>query len=531
MRGPMEISDPSMSDSALNAAREVAKTLIPPVPETVRYMPGDCVLLIGPSEILLKRLDALRVAGLRPALLCTDLSDISSLPRGLRALPGRLFDLSGWMGAFTARMSTAQQPLSLAPLSFNEDGHFDWVLDFSATPSIQSAVPPLGFYKLPQDDFPALKRTLLEIAGRVRSVYEKPRYFQLDTDMCAHRRQSVQGCSACLSVCATGAITSDKESIRIEPNLCQGCGSCALVCPSGAVRYAHPKPGFSLARLKVMLAAWRATGSEPTGLWIVGETVEGEPPQGWLPYPVAEPASLGLEFWLAALALGFGQVAIASDKMPDETRTALQAQITLAQAILSGLGLRQRIAWAGEHIPTPDLPAYSDAGLPVTDDKRTLLFAAIDALIAGAGTLPAGIALPAGPFGEVRIDPAKCTLCAACVRICPAEALSLPGTTTQLAFTEERCLQCGLCVNVCPEKAVSLIPRLPTSKVARQTPRVVAEAEMFACAGCGKPFATQAMIERSRAIMADHPMFQGKQARLMELCPDCRQRAMAGVPV
>jgi hypothetical protein len=59
---------------------------------------------------------------------------------------------------------------------------------------------------------------------------------------------------------------------------------------------------------------------------------------------------------------------------------------------------------------------------------------------------------------------------------------------------------------------------------------VVAEAEMFACTGCGKPFATRAMIERSRAMMAGHPMFQGEQAKLMTLCPDCRQRAMAGCP-
>lgn len=38
------------------------------------------------------------------------------------------------------------------------------------------------------------------------------------------------------------------------------------------------------------------------------------------------------------------------------------------------------------------------------------------------------------------------------------------------------------------------------------------------------------MIARSRVMMVGHPMFQGEQVRLMTLCPDCRQRAMAGVP-
>lgn len=32
------------------------------------------------------------------------------------------------------------------------------------------------------------------------------------------------------------------------------------------------------------------------------------------------------------------------------------------------------------------------------------------------------------------------------------------------------------------------------------------------------------------AFVQAHPMFQGAQVRLMIMCPDCRQRAMAGVP-
>ncbi|MBI1285163.1 MAG: 4Fe-4S dicluster domain-containing protein [Thiobacillus sp.] len=525
-----------MSETALNSTSTIDHTLFAPTSATVRYAPGNTVLLIGPSELLLKHLEAYRVAGLRPALLCTDLPDASCLPRGLRALPGRLAGLSGWMGAFTAHMATLQQPMSLAPLSFNEDGHFDWVLDFSSPSSVRLAVPPLGYYALSPDDFPALKRVLLEIAGRVRSGYEKPRYFELDANRCAHRRQSVEGCSACLSVCAAGAISSAKDSVRIEPNLCQGCGSCALVCPSGAVRYTQPKAGFSLTRLQAMLAAWKATGSWPVGLWIFDETTESEPPQGWLPYPVAEMAGLGLEFWLAALAMGLDEVAIVARKLPDETRVALQAQITLAQALLAGMGLRQIISW-GEDIKTgldhqkPLESARPCAELPVTDDKRQLLFAAIDALLGLVETPPLSIPLPAGPLGEIRIDPALCTLCTACVQICPAAALSLPDNPTQLTFTEARCVQCGICANACPEQAITLMPRLLASRSARQAPRVVAEAEMFACCGCGKPFATKSQIERSRALMAGHPMFQGNQARLMELCPECRQRAMAGVGI
>lgn len=522
-----------MQTTALRSARAAASAMTSPIHELVRYTPGNCVLLIGPSEILLKRLEMFRVAGLRPALLCTDMPDVEQLSHGLRALPGQLADLSGWMGAFTARMKTRQAPVELAPLSFHDDGHFDWVLDFSEIPQVRTAVPPLGYYPLVAEDFPGLKRVLLEIAGRVRTGFEKPRYFSFDASLCAHSRQGVGGCNACLSACAARAITSEKEMVRIEPNLCQGCGSCALVCPSGAVRYAHPTPSISLSRLHAMLAAWKAEGGGPVGLWIFAEAAAAEIPSGWLPWSVKEPASLGLEFWLAALASGCNRVAVTVGDAPTETCRALDEQLAIGQGLLAALGFPAAlglVANSADLDALPTMPPLLATDLPVSDDKRTLLYAALDALILQAQTPLVSIPLNAGPMGEVQIAADKCTLCAACVRICPTEALSLPGTTLQLAFTEERCLQCGLCANVCPEQAVTLVPRLLTSRTARHAPRVVAESEPFACTGCGKQFATRAMIERSRTMMANHPMFQGEQARLMMLCPDCRQKAMAGVP-
>lgn len=525
----------SPPNTALVAAREAGNGLTAPVPDSVRYAPGDCALLVGPAETLLKRLEAVRLAGLHPALLCTDFPDPDSLPRGLRALSGEIADVSGWMGTFRARTQGRDGAVDLAPLSFHEDGHFDWVLDFSA--SARRLVPPPGYYTLATDDFPALKKALLEIAGRLRGGYEKPRYFNFTESLCAHRRQEIPGCQACLSVCPASAISAEKESIRIEPHLCQGCGTCALVCPSGAVRYAHPGPGFSLTRLQAALSAWRDAGGGPVGVWIATPAQAEDIPEGWLPQIVDEAASLGLEFWLAALVVGANRVAIAAGMLPAETRRALEDQIGVGRAILAGLGwptalgladTARELATLSETLPA--MPTMHPAALPVGDGKRELLFAAIDALTGGGRTDAVDFALPAAaPMGDVRIAADKCTLCAACVRICPAGALNLPGTTSQLAFTEQQCLQCGLCLNVCPEKAVTLAPRLLVAAGARRAPRVVAEADMFACTGCGTPFASRAMIERSRAIMADHPMFQGDQARLMTLCPDCRQRAMAGV--
>ena len=277
------------------------------------------------------------------------------------------------------------------------------------------------------------------------------------------------------------------------------------------------------------LTAWRQAGGGPVGIWIGAEAA----PADWLPFALASPASLGLEFWLAALMAGANRVAVATGLMEPETRQALAAQIELGKALLAGLGLPVALGLAesaDELEGLPTLPEAMPLPPPAGEDKRRLLFATLDALLARARPETVALGLPAGaPLGEVRIAADRCTVCCACARICPTQALTLPGSG-QIAFREENCTQCGLCRNVCPEKAVALEPRLLVYAAARRAPRVLAQADLFPCAGCGIPFVPRALIERSRALMVDHPMFQGDQARLMTLCPDCRQKAMAGVP-
>jgi len=512
--------------AAPQAARAVLSQPLPDPTATVRYTPGDCALLVGPAEILLKALEAVRLAGLRPALLCTDFPDPDGLPRGLRAVSGELAEARGWMGAFRATTGGKAGALDLAPLSFHADGHFDWVLDFTGA---RRAAPPPGYHTLPAGDFAALKAALLKIAGQLRQGHEKPRYFSLDDNLCAHRRQEIPGCSTCLAVCPAGAINGGKESVHIEPHLCLGCGTCALVCPGGAARHVHPGTARQIGRLDVALTAWRQAGGGPVGIWIGAEAA----PADWLPFALASPASLGLEFWLAALMAGANRVAVATGRMEPETRQALAAQIELGKALLAGLGLPVALGLAesaDELEGLPTLPEAMPLPPPAGEDKRRLLFATLDALLARARPETVALGLPAGaPLGEVRIAADRCTVCCACARICPTQALTLPGSG-QIAFREENCTQCGLCRNVCPEKAVALEPRLLVSAAARRAPRVLAQADLFPCAGCGIPFVPRALIERSRALMVDHPMFQGDQARLMTLCPDCRQKAMAGVP-
>jgi nitroreductase/ferredoxin len=57
---------------------------------------------------------------------------------------------------------------------------------------------------------------------------------------------------------------------------------------------------------------------------------------------------------------------------------------------------------------------------------------------------------------SVIIDPARCTGCGACVRVCPSDIISLENQTARAMPDTDaaRCLICGHCMAACPENAI-----------------------------------------------------------------------------
>ena len=63
-----------------------------------------------------------------------------------------------------------------------------------------------------------------------------------------------------------------------------------------------------------------------------------------LPLPLWHTASVGIELWLSAVAYGASQVwVLMTDEEAPQYHTAVQAQMEVAQAILTGLG------YSGQH--------------------------------------------------------------------------------------------------------------------------------------------------------------------------------------
>jgi len=400
-------------------------------------------------------------------------------------------------------------------------------------------------YFAPAGKSGALERALAELV-ELKGEFEKPKYFAFDPELCAHGRSGLTGCTRCLDACPTRAITSAGDVVAVDPYLCQGAGSCVAACPSGAMSYAFPKASNLLTHLQGLLEDYRAAGGEGAVLLLhdgwsgvaIRERHAAAMPENVIPVEIEEIGSTGIDTWLAALAYGARGVRLAVTKgTPARVTGELGAQAGFATSLLAGMG------YSGEAIAVVECDAEdlsgAWAGLPETgidrparfaapDDKRGLLRLAIEHLYRQAPEPKKSVELPAGaPFGEIHVARDACTLCMGCVSVCPAGALAAGGDLPQLRFTEWNCVQCGLCESACPEDAIALHPRFLFDAEARQQPRVLHEEPPFCCVTCGKPFATQAMLDTLARKLEGHWMFQTEEARRrLQMCDHCRVQDM-----
>ena len=422
---------------------------------------------------------------------------------------------------------------------------FDLVLDLGAAPLLRLHQLPQG-YAAPGTDPLQQALAAAELVQLV-GEFEKPKFFVYREKICAHSRSGITGCTQCIDVCSTRAITSERElnRISVEPHLCMGCGGCATVCPSGAMTYAYPRVADMGARIKTALQAYRrAGGAAPCLLFhngadgrdlvaMLGRRGKGLP-ANVIPLEVFHTASLGLDLMLGSFALGAAQFAIlCTGAEAPEYLTALRRELELAQQILTGLGYRDghfRLIEASDIAALEQAiwnlgttSGVKPAVFNLSNEKRTTLDFAFDHLTKHAPAARDEIPLREGaPFGRVEVNRQTCTLCMACVGACPEAALLDSRDAPQLNFIERNCVQCGLCEKTCPEDAISLVPRLLLGGQAK-TAVVLNRAEPFNCVRCGKPFGTRQMIDNMLGRLTSHSMFASAQAlRRLQMCADCR---------
>ncbi len=516
-------------------------------------------LIYGRDEVAIEA--AQRLADrLDITVLLTRPGDIA--PRRTNEFPvlkGTIRNARGHLGQFELAIDdyALPSPSSRAKLVFgaSRDGATstcDLILDLAGgNPLFPAHELRPGYLRADPRDKAAVERAIADAGGMV-GTFDKPRFIHFEEALCAHSRSSITGCTRCLDLCPTGAITPNGNSVAIDANVCAGCGSCASVCPTGAASYALPGADALMRRLRTLLATYRkAGGSDAIVMFHDGE--HGEEiidalarfgaglPANVLPLRVNEVTQLGPELMAAAFAFGGAGVAVVTRARPRHDITALARAVETTDRIVTALGFGAGLVRTIETDDPDQLRAMLDAaprglatqrpaGFVPRGAKRGVLETTFRELHLAAPAPVDMVPLAAGaPFGGVKLDVEGCTLCHACVTACPTGALSDNPDRAMLRFSESLCVQCGLCESTCPEKVIAIEPRLDFQ--AWNTPlRVLKEEEPFDCIACGKPFGTRSSIERVLAKLGEkHWMFQGANAKrldVIKMCADCRVEAV-----
>jgi ferredoxin len=480
-------------------------------------------------------------------------------------LQGTIVSAKGHLGAFVLRINEYATPLpsSRTHLVFGEprDGatsHCDLIVDLSGgTPLFTAHELRSGYLHVDPRDGAAVERALFE-ASHLVGEFDKPRFVEFRAELCAHSRSRITGCTRCLDVCPTGAISPAGDHVAIDPYICAGCGSCAALCPTGAEEYALPPADSLMRRLRTLMLAYREAGGRD-GVVLFHDGDHGEPlihalarfgeglPANVLPVRVNEVTQVGLEAIAALFAYGAVGVRFLTRAKPKHDIAALVRTVAHAQPIVQALGYGapggapivdlietddpDTLAAALAALPLGTAAANPASFMPRGEKRGVLEFALRELHLAAPQPVDLVPLTPGAPFGGLEINVEGCTLCLSCVSVCPTHALSDNAERPMLRLTESLCVQCGLCAATCPEQVISLKPQIDFAAW-KAPPRVVKEEEPFHCVECGKAFGTRSSIERViEKLQNRHWMFSGgagqNRVRVLMMCEDCRVQAVA----
>lgn len=521
------------------AALVAEATLPTPAAKTLDVVSEGLCLILARDETALET-----AAQLAPFLSVTVLLPTqpeAPVSRDFDVVLGQLKSARGSLGQFDVTIDALQiaDPAGRGDHGFSapKDGgrsQCDILLDLrGATPLFPAHEKREGYLRPDPGNLMAVAAAVLE-ASHLTGTFEQPLYIKAEPLLCAHSRAEQTGCTRCLDVCPTGAITPDGDHVTIDPLVCAGCGACASLCPSGAITYDAPPADLTFRRIQTLAKAYLEAGGVAPHLLAVNETgaemirlaarYGNGLPANVIPLEVDALATIGNAEMLAALAAGFAEVSVLLT--PKSDRDVIAQEAALARAMggdrITLLDTSDPDVLSDQLFAAEITPTHVTPQRPM-GTRRQIARTAAKALNPEASK----IALPEdAPYGAVLVDTDACTLCLSCISLCPSGALGDNPDLPQLRFQENACLQCGLCANVCPEDAITYEPRMNLDNSALEQV-ILNEEEPFACVECGALFGVKSTIEKiTEKLAGKHSMFKtGDAARMIQMCDNCRVNA------
>ncbi|MEM9269088.1 MAG: 4Fe-4S binding protein, partial [Pseudomonadota bacterium] len=225
---------------------------------------GLC-LIMGPADVALEAAEQLK--DILSATVLLDAPEALPDTREFDVIVGRLRRAEGALGQFRVVLDGLQQVQpggrGAFGLSNPRDGgqsECDILLDLSGgVPLFPAPEKREGYLRADPAHPPSVAKAILA-ASHMVGVFEKPLYVAVQPTLCAHARAVQTGCTRCLDLCPTGAITPSGDHVSVDPMACAGCGACSSACPSGAISYDAPPVDLTLSRVQTLAKAYLDAG-------------------------------------------------------------------------------------------------------------------------------------------------------------------------------------------------------------------------------------------------------------------------------
>ncbi len=357
-----------------------------------------------------------------------------------------------------------------------------------------------------------------------------------DATRCAGGSDGLVGCRACVETCPFEAIRARQypggTTITIDAWACRRCGACTAACPASALERAFdPEPELRAAVEAAVADAGEgalvALGCAATAARLAGR-------DGLAAVALRSILTVDETLLVHALRAGASGVAVMPCASCDHGAAALLSRpVELARSLLADEAAVAVIADDASTAVDEALTALAEARgghrhlEPVTRPvlreratRREALAALLDDDLAPqTATLPPELVT----FGEVTVDAEACSMCGACARTCPTNALGLDPAEGRLTFRGVDCVACGLCAQACPEDgALSLTVGAEHAEDLGERRTLVDDA-VVRCAGCGDPYLPARLLAHAQRLVTEATGALPATSRQLELCPSCKE--------